>query len=134
MKKNIILLAFLCFANASDNFYYQNHKKVFLSPLKTARSFQKLDTNQTDKIEYYKTDKGQIVGINRELILKLKEEKILDSLIEKYQLNLKKKLAKNLYLVEVKNTEAIFNTSNKLYNEDNVSYAQPDFIKNIKSR
>lgn len=134
MKKIFLLFSFLCFANASDNFYYQNNNKVFLTPITINQKVQKRDLNQTDIIHFYKTDKGHIVGINRELILKLKEEKILDSLIEKYQLNLKKKLAKNLYLVEVKNTEAIFYTCNKLYNDANVSYAQPNFIKKIKSR
>ena len=134
MNKNIIFLTILCFANASDDFYYQNNKKVFLTPIETGQKFQKTDSNQTKKINYYKTDKGHTVGISKELIVKVEKEKALDSLIEKYQLIFKKKLAQKLYLVEVNSTEKTLDICNKLYQENNVSYAHPNFIKRVITR
>jgi len=134
MKKNIIFLTVLCFANASDDFYYQNHKKVFLTPIETAQKFQKIDSNQTKKINYYKTDKGHTVGISKELIVKVEKEKALDSLVEKYQLIFKKKLAQKLYLVELNSTEKTLDICNKLYQENSVSYTHPNFLKRVVTR
>ena len=134
MKKIFLLFSFLCFANASDNFYYQNNNKVFLTPITINQKVQKRDLNQTDIIHFYKTDRGQTVGISKAFILKLKEEKILDKLVEKYQLTVKKRLTQKLYLMEAKSIEETLDICNRLYEENNVSYAHPDFIKKIKSR
>lgn len=134
MKKNIIFLTVLCFANASDNFYYQNHKKVFLTPIKTHQKFQKIDSNQTKKINYYKTDKGHTVGISKELIVKLKEEKNIQDLADKYAVVVKTQLAKGLYVVEVNSREETLTISNKLTLDNDVLYAQPNFIKKVQQR
>jgi hypothetical protein len=134
MKKILFFITISLSLNASNHFYYQNNKKVFLTPLEISQNFQKIDSNQTDKIHFYKTAKGQIVGISKELIVKIKEEKVLDSLVVKYQVIVKKKLAQKLYLMEIKSTEKTLDICNKLYQENNVSYAHPNFIKRIVKR
>ena len=131
MKKILILSSLLLFANATDNFYYQKDKKVFLTPIKSVETFQK--TNSIH-IDYYKTQEGYTVGISKEFIVKLKEEQALKSLIKKYSIIVNKRLAKNLYLMEVNSTEETLDISNQLYYDSNVSYAHPNFIKKIESR
>ena len=132
MKKNIIFLIFLFFANANDNFYYQKDKKIFLTPINTTQTIQKKESNQT--VQYYKTLKGQTVGISKEIIVKVIEEKAIDSLVEKYDINVKKKLTQKLYLVEINSTKETLTITNKLYDDENVSYAHPNFIKRIDKR
>jgi hypothetical protein len=133
MKKIILLSSILLFANATDNFYYQKDKKVFLTPIKSTQlqTFQK--TNST-KIDYYKTQNDKTVGINKEFIVKIKEEKALEGLLKKYSIVVKKRLAQNLYLMEINSTQETLAVSNQLYHDANVSYAHPNFIKKIEPR
>jgi len=133
MKKILILSSLLFFANASDSFYYQKDKKVFLTPIKSTqfRTFQKTNSTQ---IDYYKTQNDKIVGISKEFIVKIKEEKVLENLLKKYSILLNKRLAKNLYLMETNSTQETLDVSNQLYSDVNVSYAHPNFIKKIEAR
>jgi len=133
MKKILILSSLLLFANATDNFYYQKDKKVFLTPIKSTqfRTFQKTNSTQ---IDYYKTEKDHTVGISKEFIVKIKEEKALENLLKKYSIVLNKRLAKNLYLMEVNGTQETLDVSNQLYYDVNVTYAHPNFIKKIEAR
>jgi len=132
MKSLIILLLISLFANASDNFYYQNDKKVILTPIQISNTFQKMDANHT--IEYFKTPKGQTVGMGQEIIVKLKDTKALDSLVKKYAVNIKTKLTNKLYVLEVNSTKQTLEITNKLYLDANVSYAHPNLIKRIDKR
>ena len=133
MKIPTFLLLLFLFAHATDNFYYQKDKKVFLTPIKPTqvRTFQKTNTTQ---IDYYKTQNDKTVGINKEFIVKIKEEKALQDLLKKYSIVIKKRLAKNLYLMEVNSTQETLDVSNQLYYDANVSYAHPNFIKKIEAR
>jgi len=132
MKKIIPIITILLFANASDNFYYQKDKKITLSPIKTIQKLQKKDFNQT--INYYKKENGQIVGVTQEIIIKLKEKKAINNLIEKYPITVKEKLTNRLYVVEINSIKEIFNISQQLYRDTNVSYVHPNFIKRIDKR
>ena len=130
--RKIFLLLFTFLLSASDNFYYQNDKKVILTPIQTSNTFQKMDANHT--IEYFKTPKGQIVGMGQEIIVKLKDTKALDSLVKKYAVNIKTKLTNKLYVLEVNSTKQTLEITNKLYLDANVSYAHPNLIKRIDKR
>jgi hypothetical protein len=68
MKRVIILVFILFFANANENFYYQNNKKIELTPIKTTQKIQKSDSTQT--IDYYKTQNNTTVGVTKEIIVK----------------------------------------------------------------
>ena len=132
--KKIFLIQFWSFFLFADNFYYQKDKKIFLTPIKTSEKFQKVDVNKTDKVRFYITEKGHTVGINKELIVKLKKDISIESLLYKYAILMKKKLAKNLYLVQVTNTEETLSITNQIYMESDVVYAHPNFIKKMQQR
>jgi len=132
MKQIIPIMIILLFANASDNFYYQNDKKIELTPIKNIEKLQKKDSNQT--INYYKTEQGQTVGVTQEIIIKIEDKKSLEPLLNKYNLNLKQNLTTKLYVVETNNNQETLEIANSLYTEENVSYAHPNFIKRIDKR
>jgi hypothetical protein len=88
MKRVIILVFILFFANANENFYYQNNKKIELTPIKTTQKIQKSYSTQT--IDYYKTQNNTTVGVTKEIIVKIKEEEALEGILEQYAINLKK--------------------------------------------
>lgn len=131
MKKLTLLIPILLFANANNNFYYQNDKKVFLTPIVSSQKFRKI--NSID-INYYTTPKDTIVGVTKEFIVKIKDKKSLEILLKKYPITFKKRLAYNLYLMKVNIIEETIDITQKLYVDKNVIYAHPNFIKKIKLR
>ena len=130
--KNIFIVIIFFQLGYSNEFYYQNNKKIELTSIKTTQKLQNKDSNQT--INYYKKDNGQIVGVTQEIIIKLKEKKAINNLIEKYPITIKEKLTNRLYVVEINSIKEIFNISQQLYRDTNVSYVHPNFIKRIDKR
>ncbi len=53
----------------------------------------------------------------------------IDNLLSKFNVIVKKKLGKNLYLLETSNKNYTIAIVNQLNKDDDVEYAQPDFIK-----
>jgi len=109
---------------ATEYFYYNGDKKVTLT--KMAQS------NET--INYYTTPSNTIIGVTDEIIIKLKDSTMLESLSIKYNFLVIDTLTENLYLIKVSNKEETLPMANKLYLEDSVQYASPNFIKSIDKR
>jgi len=109
---------------ATEYFYYNGDKKVTLT--KMAQS------NET--INYYTTPSNTIIGVTDEIIIKLKDSTMLESLSIKYNFLVIDTLTENLYLIKVSNKEETLQMANKLYLEDSVQYASPNFIKSIDKR
>jgi len=128
MKKPILLISLLLFANTSDSFYYQKDKKVFLTPI------NKTQNRELSKIVYYKTTDNYRVGVTKELIVKIKYRETLENLLQKYSLTIKKRLTSSLYLLQADNKDKTLDIANKLHDEIGVSYAHPNFIKEMRSR
>jgi hypothetical protein len=127
MKFFLTIIAILEFSCANDNFYYQNNKKIYLTP------YQNI-SRSISNINYYQNDKGVVLGVTDKLIVKLKDVSNIKSLTDKYDLILVKKLSKNLYLMKVGNKNSTIDIANKLNEENSVEYAQPDFIKTMFHR
>lgn len=127
--KNIILVFWLLLqvAFASDKYYFENNKKVMLTPIKNiSRSIKKID--------YYKNENGVTLGATNKLILKLKDDSNLQKYLNDYNLTIKSKLGKNLYLLKTENNNLAIDTANALKLKKDVVYSHPDFIKKIISR
>lgn len=121
-KKFFFLISILQLGYASDNFYYQNNKKVYLIPYNSS-------LRSSSNINYYKNKKGIILDITDKIIVKLKGDISIDNLLSKFNVIVKKKLGKNLYLLETSNKNYTIAIVNQLNKDDDVEYAQPDFIK-----
>jgi len=68
------------------------------------------------------------------LIVKLKDDKTIDALLLKYKLTLEKKLGQNLFVLKVSNKSLTIETANRLNEDIDVLYSQPDFIKQTINR
>ncbi|MDQ7044268.1 MAG: hypothetical protein Q9M34_12160 [Sulfurimonas sp.] len=127
--KNIILILTLLlqYAYANDNYYYQNNKKVLLSPYNsTLRS--NID------IDYYQNDAGIVLGVRDRLIVKIKDSKNLAQLLSEFNLTIQKTLSKELYLLKVPNKNLTIDIANRLSEQEYIEYAHPDFTKRRMSR
>jgi len=128
MKKFLaIIISILQLSSASDNFYYQNNKKVYLTPYNSS-----LRSNPT--INYYQNEKGIVLGITDKLIVKTKDDISIDNLLTKFNLSIEKNLGKNLYVLKAADKNLTIDIANQLNQDDNIEYAQPDFIKKRFSR
>jgi hypothetical protein len=115
----IILLQIGC---ASDNYYYHNNKKIYLTPVNSySRALHNTD--------YYINDNGTTLGVSDKILLKLTTNGNINDVLTQYNLTLEKQLGTSLYLVKVSNKDLTINTANRLTEDKNIVYAQPDFIK-----
>ncbi len=120
MKKIFIIVFIINLLNANEIFYYNSNQKIFLYPI---------ENTNTNISNLYKTKNDIVLEINDKIIVKFISFKNINKYIKKYNLNLIKKFNKYLYLFRVKDIEKIFDISNKLNNEIDIEYSQPDFIK-----
>ena len=128
MKKIItILILLIQYGCAKDFYYYQDSKKVYLTPIKP-------NLRDISNIDYYKNSNGTILGVTDRLVVKLKDKGYLKSILKEYSLELLKVLGENLYLLKTKDRNLTIKISNALYKKDFVEYAHPDFIKKLHKR
>ncbi len=123
MKK--IILSFLLFSMLllqASAFYYAYDKKVKVTQLKEKR-------NTTNKIKYYQTAQGKEVGVTDEIIIQCRESVNCLKFLESQGLSNVSKLSSILFLVKVAKDENIFTVSQKLYEQNEIILAHPNFIK-----
>ena len=77
MKYLLSLIILLTLNACANDYYYENGKKVELTPIITPRA---LDSN----IKYYKTINGRKIGIVNEILVKLKKDVEPNKFFQKY--------------------------------------------------
>ncbi len=127
MKIVLFFIVLTQFLYASDNYYYKNNKKVTIIPTVSL-------LRATSTIDYYKNDRGIVLGVSDKLILKLQDGNDIQDYLLEFNLIIEKLLAKNLYLLRVKDKSLTIDISNRLSEKEDVLYAHPDFIKKRISR
>ena len=110
----------------AQEFYYEFGKKVLVTPL--------ADSRAVDGVKYYTKEEGKKIGVRDEIILKCKDNISCKESLVKYKFVSIANLSKSLILVKVKDTKDIFKIAQELYNEDNIEFATPNFIKERKTR
>ncbi len=119
MKNILILISFLSFSFSND-FFYNNGKKIFV---------QQKQTRSISKTKQYVTQSGKTLSFTNEIIVTCKKNTICLEDIKKMKLKNISKISKNFYLVKVDKNQNIFKLSQKLYDLPSVKSAQPNFIK-----
>ncbi len=122
----LIIIALTQVGFSSDNYYYQNSKKIYLTHL-VVPSSDILSNNQD--IDYFQNENNITLGVGNMIIVKIKDGVVIENLLTKFNLSFEKILAKNLYLVKVENKKMAIDISNRLSEYHEVEYAQPDFHK-----
>ncbi len=103
--------------------YYEYGKKVTLTKLPESKSVEK------SAIRYYKTEQNRIIGIKNEIILSCSSSEACQRVLNKYTLKEAKKLSENFYIILTPPSEELFDLASKLYNEEGVRAAHPNFVK-----
>ncbi|NQY20672.1 MAG: hypothetical protein HRT40_05075, partial [Campylobacteraceae bacterium] len=108
-------------------FYTENNKKINL-----------VKTNEISRtisdIDYYKTDNENILGVENKIFVKFMSSKNINLYINEFELKVLKIYPNDIYLFQTKDKSLTLNIANKLYLKTDIKYAQPNFIKQIKSR
>ena len=110
----------------SAEYYYEYDKKVTMVKLHEQRS-------NTD-VTYYEDMYGNKIGVKNEIILKCKDENRCMKLLKTYDLSNITKLSDTLFLLKLPRDTNIFELSRRLYKEDSIVFAHPNFIKERKRR
>ena len=133
MKINILsLIIFLTSLYSSDNYFYQNGKKVYISPVQQVKTFSLKSASTVSNIKYFTTPQNKTVGVSDKIIIKTTAN--IDTILKNYNVTLVKQLTKYIYLLKVKDTSTILDTANRLYEDKTVKYAHPNFTKQIDKR
>ena len=128
MKKRLLCLACLVSTVFAGDYYYEYGKKVDVVKLKESR------TIGSNSVDFYKTQNGHKVGITNEIIVQCEENINCVSLLERYSFSSISKISDNFFVVKINKNQNIFEVSQMLYNDAEVKLAQPNLIKNRKSR
>lgn len=127
-----ILMLILIFAGvmSAESSYYEYGKKVTMTKVpSTAITTKSLKSINDNNITYYKNSRGKTVGVKNEIIVKCESEDACLKLFSDYNLTNTKKLASRFYLVTVPQNQELFDLSTKLYEEEDVKMAHPNFVK-----
>ncbi len=126
--KIIFLTAIFFTFTWSESYYYEYDKKVTLTKLKE----QKVLGNNL--VEYYQNAQGKKVGVTRDIIAKCTKIESCKEIFEKYSLKNFENLTSTLFLIKLNDGDDVFELSQKLYKEEDIVFAHPNFLKKRESR
>jgi len=115
------LLSLLCLSLSAESFYYENGKKVTVKKISDSRA--------NSSTIYYKNSLGKKIGVKNEIIFKCVEGKECLSIVKRYNLKDISNLSNDIYIAKVSKGSDIFEISQKLYLENNIEFANPNFVK-----
>lgn len=131
MKRTLAIAFILSSIVNATNFYYENGEKIEVTQLPESRNFE---GNSSNTITYYKTSKGHKVGVVNEILLKCHTGIVCEDVLKKYETNAIQKLSDTIFLIEVDKDKNIFKVSQTLYEDKDIEFAHPNFIKSKKRR
>ncbi len=117
-----------------DAFYYNNGKKIDLSPMDTQSISKRSGARIPSATKYYKTPNGTRIGVSKQLIIQFNDADSVDRVMRDYKLVLMKKIYKNTYLFKVDALSDALKISNQIYKLKSVKFAHPNFIREVKIR
>jgi len=124
--KKIGLLIIVTLSLQAGDFYYEYGKKVMIT-----KSYESRDNSG---IKYYENSMGKKIGVKDEIIIKCVDGKSCQESLKRYNIAGVSKLTSTMFLVKVPKDENIFTLSQKLYKEDSIEFAHPNFVKTRKRR
>ncbi len=141
MKKLLTLLIFMAITLFSDqnitkDSYYYKGKLIQLTRVVDTNktTYENNETNITTntKTLTYTDENNRSITISNRLIVKFKKRPDIDKIETDYNITSIKKMRK-IYIFEVPKIEDVLKTAKLIYENENVKYAQPSFIKKVKN-
>ena len=128
MIKKALLILLILNASLHADFYYSNGKKHELKAEKNIRAATE------NSLILFKTNFGTTVGVDNRLIVSFKDINIKKIIEQKYNLTLIKSLNDSLFLYKIEDMKKTIEISNKIYEEEGVKFAHPDFHREKRAR
>jgi len=123
MKKTFFLLLSISSILYSLEYYYQNNQKIYLHQIE-----QKFRSDSTH--QHYIDEHNISLALKDEIIIELDgNTTTIDQLLQKYPIELNKKIGNRFYLCRVVNRSQIFEIAAKIYQEEGVKASHPNFRK-----
>ncbi|MBU0720436.1 hypothetical protein KJ877_03780 [bacterium] len=132
--KNLCLLLISTSLFSSEVYFYQNKKKVFITPTQLKLSNARVATHSFDTIKYFTTSNNILLGITNEILVKYRNMYALEKIQLRYSLVPIKRITHDIYLYKIDDADLTLKISNALYEEDDIEYAHPNFIKKTQNR
>jgi hypothetical protein len=126
IMNKIIAILLLGLVVKADDFYYEYGKKVMI--------VKSLDSRDNSGIKYYENSLGKKIGVTDEIIFQFIDNNSSIDILKKYNIDKIDKLSDRLYLIKAPKGQNIFELSQKLYEENSIEFAHPNFIKERKRR
>jgi len=130
MRKLVFLFLSAALLFSADSYYYNNNKKVQLTPLPKS-SLQSKSLKEGVKREFYTIPNGSVVGVSDEILIQTEH---IEYILSCYSVELLAKLGDTLYLLRAKEATQTLQLANKLYEDEKVLLAHPNFTKEIQKR
>lgn len=130
MRKLLFLFLSVAFALHAESFYYNNNQKVQLTPLPKSL-VQSKSATEGAQMEYYTTPNSTLVGISDEILIQTED---IEYVLKCYGVELLAKLGNNIYLLRAKERAQTLELANKLYEDEKIELAHPNFSKEIQKR
>lgn len=130
--RKIFLIMFFMSFSISSEYYYFNGKKVYLKEIKKSNISRNHDGEEVS-IKQYVADDGTIFGVNNHILIQCKQDSCVKQL-KGYDIKGSKKITDTYYTVELEHNDRIFEISRRLYKEDYIESAHPDFEVNMQLR
>lgn len=125
LKIFLLIMFFTLTLFADDVYYYEYGKKVQLTKLKE---------NRSSNVVYYENSAGQKIGVKNQVLVKCESNDKCKKIFDKYNLTEIENLTSSIVLIKLKQNEDPFELSQKLYLEDGISIAHPNFVKKRHKR
>ncbi|MCH9813201.1 MAG: S8 family serine peptidase [Epsilonproteobacteria bacterium] len=117
----------------TDSYYYKG-KLVTLTRVSSLdqTSYENNETNKTRKSITYTDENNQTIKVSNRVIVKFKKTPDIKKIASDYNITVIKKMRK-IYIFEVPKITNVLNTAKHIYENEDVKYAQPSFIKTVKN-
>lgn len=126
------LLLFTLFFSlqAQELFYYNKHEKIPLVPL-TKESNMLRSKTLSPTHDYYLLRGKHLVGVDATLLIKTDA---IQTILATYPLVLKEEISHHIYLLEASDKSQTLSLANQLSEDTNVSFAHPNFLREVQKR
>ena len=128
LKKLLLLFLVFSLNLFGDVYYFSNGEKIVLTKISNTRVLAQ------DGTVYYETEFGHKVGVRDEILVECEDGVECKKLLLSYNVKKVSSLSKKLFIVKIFDNENIFEVSQKLYNDNKIKLAHPNFMRQKKRR
>ena len=125
-KKIVISLIYFTFLLNASDFYYENGNIIEVTKISKLRN--------NSEIKYYMTSRGDKIGVKNDILIECVEDINCSKVLSKYDILSFKNITDTIYLLKIDKSKNIFEFTQKLYLDNNIKIAHPNFRKDRKWR